>query len=116
MKRRDCRNNDVRTITLLDAKTANIQHAGQELADKEVGRPNVGGPLSLTTHDGKPFTEQDLLGRWSLIYFGFTNCPDICPDELDKMSAAVDTLGECLHAWTYAVSVSFVVQTRHMAP
>ncbi|KAH8105412.1 SCO1 protein [Cristinia sonorae] len=64
----------------------------QELEDKQVGRPNVGGPLNLTTHQGKPFTEQDLLGHWSLIYFGFTNCPDICPEELDKMSAAVDQL------------------------
>jgi protein SCO1 len=65
----------------------------KELADKHVGRPNVGGPFSLTTHRGETFTEKDLVGQWSLIYFGFTNCPDICPEELDKMSAAVDVLG-----------------------
>lgn len=53
----------------------------------------VGGPFTLTSHAGETFTEKDLLGKWSLIYFGFTNCPDICPDELDKMSAAVDVLG-----------------------
>ncbi|KAL6304062.1 h-sco1 [Sparassis latifolia] len=64
----------------------------KELTDKDVGRPNVGGPFSLTAQDGKTFTEKDLLGRWSLIYFGFTNCPDICPEELDKMSAAVTEL------------------------
>ena len=47
----------------------------------------------MVTHDDKPFTDKDLLGKWSLIYFGFTNCPDICPEELDKMSAAVTELG-----------------------
>ncbi len=68
----------------------------KELEDKEVGRPNVGGPFSLTSHAGKPFTENDLIGKWSLIYFGFTNCPDICPEELDKMSEAVEKIGQYL--------------------
>lgn len=69
-----------------------IEQRQKELEDKQVGRPNVGGPFTMTTQDGKTFTEKDLLGKWSLIYFGFTNCPDICPEELDKMSAAVDVL------------------------
>lgn len=66
------------------------------MEDKQVGRPNVGGPFNLTTHQGKPFSEKDLLGKWSLIYFGFTNCPDICPEELDKMGEAVEELGASL--------------------
>ena len=65
----------------------------EELATKAYGRPQVGGPFSLLTHENKPFTEKDLLGKWSLIYFGFTNCPDICPEELDKMGGAVTALG-----------------------
>ncbi|TBU65176.1 SCO1 protein [Dichomitus squalens] len=64
----------------------------KEREDQAVGRPQVGGSFTLTTHKGETFTEKDLVGKWSLIYFGFTNCPDICPEELDKMSAAVDTL------------------------
>jgi protein SCO1/2 len=42
---------------------------------------------------GGTYTEQDLLGKWSLVYFGFTNCPDICPAELDKMGLALDAAG-----------------------
>lgn len=49
----------------------------------------------MTTHQGSTFTEKDLLGKWSLIYFGFTNCPDICPEELDKMGEAIEELGAC---------------------
>jgi len=64
----------------------------EELATKAYGRPQIGGPFSLLTHENKPFTEKDLLGKWSLIYFGFTNCPDICPEELDKMGGAVTAL------------------------
>lgn len=66
----------------------------KEREDQTVGRPQVGGPFTLTDHKGETFTEKNLLGKWSLIYFGFTNCPDICPEELDKMSAAVEKLDQ----------------------
>jgi len=57
---------------------------------KSVGRPLVGGPFKLIDHDGHEFTEQNLKGKYSLVYFGFTNCPDICPEELDKMAGMID--------------------------
>lgn len=46
----------------------------------------IGGAFELMTHDGQKFTEQDLKGKWSLIYFGFTFCPDICPMALNNLS------------------------------
>jgi protein SCO1/2 len=63
------------------------------MESRQIGRAQIGGPFKLTTHYNKPFSELDLLGKWSLLYFGFTNCPDICPAELDKMSSIVDALG-----------------------
>ncbi|KAL5002454.1 SCO1/SenC-domain-containing protein [Aspergillus recurvatus] len=61
---------------------------------KGVGRPKVGGPFMLKDLDGNVFTEESLKGKYSLVYFGFTHCPDICPDELDKMAEIIDRVKE----------------------
>ncbi|EED13723.1 mitochondrial metallochaperone Sco1, putative [Talaromyces stipitatus ATCC 10500] len=61
---------------------------------KGVGKPKVGGPFVLKDLDGKEFTAEDLKGKYSFVYFGFTHCPDICPDELDKMAAIIDKVKE----------------------
>ncbi|KAG1053312.1 hypothetical protein G6F46_003769 [Rhizopus delemar] len=55
------------------------------------GKPKLGGEYSLMNAETKqPFGSEDLKGKFSLIYFGFTHCPDICPEELDKMAEVVD--------------------------
>lgn len=57
------------------------------------GEALVGGPFSLVDHTGRRVTEKDFLGRYMLVFFGFTYCPDVCPTELQVMSAALDELG-----------------------
>lgn len=66
-------------------------------ANKGIGRPLVGGPFHLTNCNTSPpseFTESNLKGKYSLVYFGFTHCPDICPEELDKMAGMIDRVKE----------------------
>lgn len=52
------------------------------------------GTFSLLDHTGRRRSKRDFLGSWVLLYFGFTHCPDICPDELDKLSAVVSELDQ----------------------
>lgn len=61
---------------------------------------NLGGPFALTDHTGRAVTEADFVGRWLLVYFGFTWCPDVCPTELGTIAAALDAMGEAGEAVT----------------
>lgn len=45
---------------------------------RTVGRPALGGPFVLVDHAGRPLTDAAYRGRFALLYFGFTYCPDIC--------------------------------------
>lgn len=51
-------------------------------------RPREIAPFELETQAGEPFTVADLEGRWSFIFFGFANCPDICPTSMSAMGIA----------------------------
>ena len=52
------------------------------------------GPFALTDHTGKKVTDEDYRGKFMLIAFGYTYCPDVCPTGLQAMSVAMDSLGE----------------------
>jgi protein SCO1 len=53
----------------------------------------LGGPFTLTGTDGSTVTDQSYRGKWMVIYFGYTSCPDACPTALNNMGIALDRLG-----------------------
>ena len=62
------------------------------IKEDEANRAAVGGPFKLIDHNGNEFTEKNLLGKFSLLYFGFSHCPDVCPAELDKLTIWIDRI------------------------
>jgi cytochrome oxidase Cu insertion factor (SCO1/SenC/PrrC family) len=54
----------------------------------------IGGPFELVDQHGAPRTDADFRGRYMLMYFGFTHCPDTCPTALLKMTEALEALAE----------------------
>ncbi|MGB5950691.1 MAG: SCO family protein [Parvibaculum sp.] len=69
--------------------------SGEGGADVQTsGEAKVGGPFTLVDQTGKTVTDADFRGKYMLIYFGFTFCPDVCPTELQMMSGALEKLGD----------------------
>jgi protein SCO1/2 len=64
----------------------------RERSDAAIGRA-IGGPFTLTDPAGRSVTERDLRGRYALIYFGYTYCPDVCPTTLTDLAGALHDLG-----------------------
>lgn len=82
-----------RLIALLLAALFAAPALAQSLPSSALQGP-IGGPFVLIDQAERRVTERDFLGRYLLVYFGYTYCPDICPTELATMTAALDDLGD----------------------
>jgi protein SCO1 len=58
------------------------------------GVASIGGPFTLVDGDGRTVTDRAFRGKWMLVYFGYTHCPDACPTALQDMANALDLLGD----------------------
>ena len=75
-----------------------LWHLGDLRAQRDQSGPTgqtvtIGGPFALTDQNGVMRTEKDYRGKYTLVFFGYTYCPDVCPTTLAVMSAALDKLG-----------------------
>lgn len=61
---------------------------------EQVAREVVTGEFTLIGADGKPVSDTDFRGKWLLIFFGYTHCPDVCPTSLGTMALIIDELGD----------------------
>ncbi|MEA2789269.1 MAG: hypothetical protein QOG73_1675 [Acetobacteraceae bacterium] len=57
------------------------------------GAIGIGGPFTLEDGNSKPVTDKDFHGKYMLVYFGYTFCPDVCPTTLNSVADAMDKLG-----------------------
>ena len=65
-----------------------------EATVSSTGQATVGGPFQLVNQDGQPVDQTMLDGKWSLVFFGFTYCPDFCPTTLTMLEATKQQLGD----------------------
>jgi protein SCO1/2 len=65
----------------------------QPQQQQNAGRVPIGGPFRLTSHEGKPFTDNELKGKPFAVFFGFTHCPEVCPTTLYDLTQDLESLG-----------------------
>tara|TARA_R110002110_G_scaffold85816_6_gene223987 strand:+ start:25950 stop:26672 length:723 start_codon:yes stop_codon:yes gene_type:complete len=70
------------------------------------GTVPIGGPFTLVNHEGRTVTDEDFAGKYLLVFFGFTNCPDVCPTTLNDIAVALDMLGaDAKTVWPLFISI-----------
>ena len=71
-----------------------FQFAGNRATtDEDMSEPAFRAAFELTDHQGMIQTERDFAGQWMLVFFGFANCPDVCPTTLAEVAAVMEDLG-----------------------
>lgn len=84
------------TLAGLTGYFLHLKKLKQEKIEREktrtYGKAAIGGSFELVDTTGKLRKSDEFTGKWLLIYFGFTHCPDVCPEELEKLAKVIDGL------------------------
>jgi protein SCO1/2 len=78
-------------VIVITVAAITVNRASQSDAARQL--PQVGGHFALSTPDGRRVTDESFRGKWMLVYFGYTSCPDVCPTTLSSMAQALQKLG-----------------------
>nr|AAA93221.1 RegC [Cereibacter sphaeroides] len=81
-----------------------IRRAVRRLRRQSGGGRRIGGPFTLVDQEGRTVTDREVLAKPSLVYFGYTFCPDVCPFDMARNAQAVDILTE----WGIEVTPVFI--------
>jgi protein SCO1/2 len=80
-------------VTLALLLAGPLSGCAQEPAgDPPLAGARIGGAFSLTDQDGRAVSDRDFAGRYRIVYFGYTFCPDVCPTDVQNIAAALKLL------------------------
>lgn len=80
-------------LMVFAALVASLTFMLPELSSKSSGTALIGGPFTMINQKGETVTDQTYAGKYTLLFFGFTFCKDVCPTELQVMTAALAQMG-----------------------
>lgn len=66
--------------------------SGGPAGEPPLAGARIGGPFTLTDQNGRPVRDGDFAGKYRIVYFGYTYCPDICPNDMLKIGQAMKLL------------------------
>ena len=81
-------------LGLITMVVVNGRQQAAEVAETGTGQPTVGGAFTLTNQDGQVVDQSILKDKWTLVFFGFTYCPDYCPTTLGVLNAVQERMGD----------------------
>jgi len=83
----------VALLSLCVLFVAGCKDAGPQFKGSDITGTHLGKDFALTGTDGKPYTLENLKGKVTIVLFGFTQCPDVCPSALAELAQVMKLLG-----------------------